>query len=377
METEFRHLSFDVIRYSMVWEGSSSVTSALQTTEEDELLIICSAGCNVLNMLLQPCKRVWAVDLNPLQIKLLELKVKVIMSFPYEVYSGLLGFDGALGMATASTLVLEHLDKEHRQLWAPIFAEHPEGLLLAGRLEKYICQFYYQLDDRQKELMNALFEATDLDQQNTIFSQLQSTNFEEIFVEYFSRQQLSHGRDPALFKYTQEAGGDRFYERLCEYLSSHLLGDSYISRFFFYGPAGMPQHLRPPCYQMQHYEQLGQQFHRLELVVGEAIDFLESTEGANVNKASFSNIFEYASPEVFSKTVSALLQRPQLRFVYWNLLNNQGEKLRSLPSYQAEASLALSHEEDCFYFSGLHVFDNKMKSINPKNITHEQVFISR
>jgi len=183
METEFRHLSFDVIRYSMVWEGSSSVTSALQTTEEDELLIICSAGCNVLNMLLQPCKRVWAVDLNPLQIKLLELKVKVIMSFPYEVYSGLLGFDGALRMATASTLVLEHLDKEHRQLWAPIFAEH----------------------------------------------------------------QLSHGRDPALFKYTQEAGGDRFYERLCEYLSSHLLGDSYISRFFFYGPAGMPQHLRPPC----------------------------------------------------------------------------------------------------------------------------------
>ncbi len=357
METEFSKLSFDQIRYSMVWEGAASVVNALRPTADDEVLVICSGGCNVLNALLQPCRRVWAVDLNPLQIELLRLKVKVIRECPYEVYSGLLGFDGAVGMARASTRVLGGLDDEQRALWAPIFAEHPAGLLLAGRLEQYICQFYRTLSERQRAQMDALFDAKTIARQQEIWKQLQTTDFEEVFVEYFSRQQLSNGRDPALFKYTQETGGDRFYERLSAYLESHLLGDSFISRFFFYGPADMPQHLRPPCYRAEHYERLGRQFHKLECVVGEAIDFIESAAGAHVTKASLSNIFEYTSSAVFAETVSGLLQRPDMRFVYWNLLVDQGAALQALPSYLADRSAELSAQEDCFYFDALHVFD--------------------
>ena len=364
METEFSKLSFDQIRYAMVWEGAASVVNALQPTEADEVLVICSGGCNVLNMLLQPCKRVWAVDLNPMQINLLELKVKVIDQFPYEVYSGLLGFEGVAGMARASEVVLQSLDEADRNLWAPIFAKHPAGLLLAGRLEQYICQFYLTLSEQQRAQMDALFDAKSIAEQRDVFTQLKSTGFEAVFVEYFSRQQLSNGRDPALFKYTQETGGDRFYEMLCEYLESHLLGDSFISRFFFYGPANMPQHLRPPCYQAAYYEQLGQQLGKLELVVGEAIDFIESAAGAQVTKASLSNIFEYTSPAVFTETVAGLLQRPDMRFVYWNLLNNQGEPLQALPSYQADRSAALSAREDCFYFDALHVFDTARVTAN-------------
>ncbi len=360
METEFSQLAFDQIRYSMVWEGASSVVNALQSTEDDELLIICSGGCNVLNTLLQPCKRVWAVDINPMQIKLLELKRFVISSFPYEVYSGLLGFEGLAGMESSSQQVLSALTETDRSFWAPIFEEHTYGLLLAGRLENYICQFYLNLNQAQKLLMEALFEATTLSLQEDIFIQLKETGFEDIFVQYFSRQNLSKGRDPALFKYTEEAGGEQFYKRLCTYLKHHLLGDSYISRFFFFGPANMPQRLRPPCYQRQHYGNLKKYFHKLELVVGEAIDFLESPAGAKVGKASLSNIFEYTSAQVFETTVSALLQRPKLRFVYWNLLNDQGGKLRSLPAYQSSLSKQLSEDEDCFYFDALHVFDNSI-----------------
>ena len=356
METEFRYLSFDRIRYSMVWEGQSSVLGALQTQEEDEVLIICSGGCNVLNQLLTPCAMVWAVDLNPLQIRLLELKIKVIQEFPYPVYSGLLGFDGVKGMTEASKVVLPTLSVEDRLFWQPIFEANPEGLLLAGKLEAYICEFYRQLSDEQQLLMDRLFEARSLDEQAAHFQKLRLTNFEEIFVEYFSRQQLSNGRDPRLFRYTQDPGGERFFERLTRYLTKHLLGDSYISRFFFYGPENMPQYLRPSCYQEQHYAHLGRQFHRLRMHIGEAIDFLNSPEGSKVTKASLSNIFEYTSPEIFKETVEALLQRPNLRFVYWNLLNKQGHSTHSEPSYLKDLSNLLSEQEDCFYFDALHVF---------------------
>ncbi len=364
MQTEFANLSFDQIRYSMVWEGASSVVNALQPTADDEVLVICSAGCNVLNMLLQPCKKVWAVDLNPMQIKLLELKVRVMNTFPYEVYSGLLGFEGRAGMARASQDVLQDLGAEDRAYWSSVFEQYPAGFLMAGRLEQYICQFYLTLSVRQRAQMDALFDAKTIAEQKEVFEQLQTTNFEAVFVEYFSRKQLSNGRDPALFKYTQETGGDRFFERLSKYLESHLLGDSFISRFFFYGPANMPQHLRPPCYQAANYERLKQQFHKLETVIGEAIDFLESEAGADVVKASLSNIFEYTSPAVFAETVSGLLQRPEMRFVYWNLLVDQGKSLQALPSYVPDRSRELSAQEDCFYFEALHVFDTAKVTVN-------------
>lgn len=359
METEFRYLSFDQIRYSMVWEGQSSLLGALEPQPGDELLVICSGGCNVLNTLLSEADKVWAVDLNPLQIRLLNLKCRVIERFPYEVFSGLMGFDGEAGMATAARQVLADLPTEDQSFWEPLFEQYPQGLLLAGRLEAYICQFYTRLAPHQQALMDALFAAHNLVEQASIFDQLQLTDFKDTFIAYFSRQQLSKGRDERLFKYTRDPGGERFYERLCRYLQQHLLGESYISRFFFYGPAGMPMHLRPSCYQAQNHQRLRSQLHRLHRHNGEAIDFLNSEAGSRVTKASLSNIFEYTSPEIFAQTVHQLLQRPQLRFVYWNLLNNQGEDLLHLPSYQEAKSAALSAREDCFYFDALHVFETQ------------------
>lgn len=357
METEFRYLPFDQIRYSMVWEGQSSLYQALEPQPGDELLVICSGGCNVLNTLLTPAEKVWAVDLNPLQIKLLDLKCRVIERFPYDVFSGLMGFDGEAGMASAAKQVLADLSENDRQFWEPLFVQYPQGLLLAGRLEAYICQFYTRLSSLEQGLMDALFAAQRLEDQADIFGQLQQTDFKTTFIEYFSRQQLSKGRDERLFKYTRDPGGERFYERLCRYLQQHLLGESYISRFFFYGPADMPMHLRPACYQAQNHSLLRQSFGRLQRHTGEAIDFLNSEAGSRVTKASLSNIFEYTSPEVFAQTVHQLLQRPQLRFVYWNLLNNQGKDLLRLPSYLARQSALLSAREDCFYFDALHVFE--------------------
>lgn len=359
METEFKHLSFDQIRYSMVWEGAASLVKGLQPDAHDHLLIITSAGCNVLNMLLEDCASVTAIDLNPLQNKLLVLKGMLIRDFPYEVYAGLLGFDGEAGMKKAVEAVLPVLSAPDRSFWQPIFEANSRGLLLAGRLETYINNFRHQLSEEQQRLMQGVFEAKDLQDQTVLFEKVLQTDFRTRFVAYFDRQQLSKGRDPRLFRFTKDPGGESFFFRLQRYMKQHLLRDSFISHFFFFGPAHIPMELRPPAYQIQNYRQLATAWSKLQVHTGEAIDFLFSEAGKHITKASLSNIFEYTSPEIFEQTVGVLLQNRQqpITFMYWNLLNDQGGNLLKLPAHQTLRSQQLSAEEDCFYFDSVHLFN--------------------
>ncbi|PIH04228.1 hypothetical protein CS542_01275 [Pedobacter sp. IW39] len=74
MNSEFYNLDLDRIRYSLVWEDSQTFTDRLRSGTNDHLLVITSAGCNALNMLLKDPASVTAADLNPVQNKLLLLK---------------------------------------------------------------------------------------------------------------------------------------------------------------------------------------------------------------------------------------------------------------------------------------------------------------
>ncbi len=359
METEFKYVPFDAIRYSMVWEGADTLVKGLEPVEGDHLLVITSGGCNVLNMLLEDNASVTAVDLNPLQNSLLLLKIHIIHHHPYSVYSALLGFEGPEEVESACAAVIETLPEDQKKFWSGVFQQYPEGLLLAGKLEMYITAFHRQLNTVQQELMNTLFQCTNLADQADCFRELEKTDFKSRFIDYFDSKQLSKGRDPRLFKYTSDPGGLSFYTRLQNFLKSHLLSGSFISRFFFYGPAQMPQALRPACYRKESYGSLADSIQKLQVHTGEAIDFLCSDAGAKVNKASLSNIFEYTSPEIFEDTVGELLDLREhpLRFMYWNLLNNQGGKLKKLSAYRKFKSQKLTEAEDCFYFDSVNLFE--------------------
>ncbi len=235
METEFKYVPFDMIRYSMVWEGAETLVKGLQPKAGDHLLVITSGGCNVLNMLLEENTSVTAVDLNPLQNKLLLLKGHVIHRHDYSVFSALLGFEGREAVGKAAEAVIDTLPIALKEFWSSVFEQFPQGLLLAGKLETYITAFHMELNTEQQELMHRLFECENHADQSRCFEALQKTDFKDRFIAYFDSKELSKGRDPRLFKYTTDPGGLSFYLRLKQFLKSHLLSGSFISRFFFYG----------------------------------------------------------------------------------------------------------------------------------------------
>lgn len=62
----------------MVQEDPRIDSDILDINESDRLLMLTSAGCNVLHMLLQGPEQIVATDLNPRQNALLELKLACI-----------------------------------------------------------------------------------------------------------------------------------------------------------------------------------------------------------------------------------------------------------------------------------------------------------
>lgn len=79
-----KHLQFgSEYIYAFTWEDSRMDSRLLKITSDDVILAITSAGDNILSYALERPKRIHAVDLNPNQNHLLELKVAAFRSLEY------------------------------------------------------------------------------------------------------------------------------------------------------------------------------------------------------------------------------------------------------------------------------------------------------
>ena len=79
-----KHTQFkDEYIYAFTWEDSRVDARLLKVNSNDVIFAICSAGDNILSLALEQPKRIHAVDLNPNQNHLLELKVAAFTALGY------------------------------------------------------------------------------------------------------------------------------------------------------------------------------------------------------------------------------------------------------------------------------------------------------
>ena len=91
-DTLKKHLQFgNEYLYAFTWEDSRVDHRLLKLTSKDVVLAITSAGDNILSYALSTPARIHAVDLNPNQNHLLELKVAAFTALPYADFWKLFG----------------------------------------------------------------------------------------------------------------------------------------------------------------------------------------------------------------------------------------------------------------------------------------------
>lgn len=70
--------------YSLSWEDPREDDKFLNITKDDTVLTLTSGGCNALDLVYQGARQVVAVDINPAQSYLLELKRVAVVRLPFE-----------------------------------------------------------------------------------------------------------------------------------------------------------------------------------------------------------------------------------------------------------------------------------------------------
>ncbi|MDR0869221.1 MAG: BtaA family protein [Planctomycetaceae bacterium] len=87
----FRIVHGNNLVYNTCWEDPRIDKQVLDLTPDDNLLVITSAGCNALSYALTGLNHVYAVDMNPRQNALLELKIAAVKNLDYETFFQLFG----------------------------------------------------------------------------------------------------------------------------------------------------------------------------------------------------------------------------------------------------------------------------------------------
>jgi S-adenosylmethionine-diacylglycerol 3-amino-3-carboxypropyl transferase len=121
MGESWKHWLFNLVYrnnliYNQCWEDPAVDRKALGLGSEDRVLVITSAGCNALDYALLGA-RVLAVDANPRQNHLLELKLAGIRTLDYEAFFTLFGRGGGPETQQLYNVLRGDLPTEARVFW--------------------------------------------------------------------------------------------------------------------------------------------------------------------------------------------------------------------------------------------------------------------
>lgn len=163
--------------YNTCWEDPRLDREALRLAGDDNVLVITSAGCNALDYALDEPQSVHAVDMNPRQNALLELKQAGIRSLEYEDFFQLFGHGHwpAVRSAYASVLrdQLTPWSQEYWDKWLRFFYEPQRPFYFRGTSGWFARTINWYIDRviRVRPIIEQLLNADSVAEQRKIYDE--------------------------------------------------------------------------------------------------------------------------------------------------------------------------------------------------------------
>lgn len=358
---------FKGLRYSRVWEDPAVAVAALAPGPDDDILAVCSAGCNVLALVLAGAGRVRAVDLNGCQLAMAELVIAAAATLDLDGYRTLLGMAGPQAADSGERLPLygivrPRLGEAARAVWDSRTDDIEFGLVHAGRLERYLRGFRAVLPGDVDDLVAAVVAAPTLDAQAPLVDMLLADgHLRKAALDHYSTERLAAGgRHARQYRHVDvDDTAAQFFDRLAAMMRrSHVATNAYLRLFL---DATYPRddvHL-PPHLTAAGHAGLGRAADRVELVQADLSDVLRASPPGGLSGLYLSDMPEYHTPADVEALLglAATRVRPGGRVLWWSLLVP-----RPLPAALADrlvdrAHLAADlHEADrVFFYRSVHV----------------------
>ena len=163
--------------YNTCWEDPAVDRQALQLGPQDSVLVIASAGCNALDYALQGPLRIHAVDANPRQTALLELKLAGIRMLEFDDFFRIFGDGYHAGFRELYRRRLRgELSDFARTYWDRYcnWFTSRHGSFYYHGLAGFVARgfsTYFRLRPQLAEDIRELLSCTDLDAQRSVYDE--------------------------------------------------------------------------------------------------------------------------------------------------------------------------------------------------------------
>lgn len=251
--------------YNTCWEDPRLDRVAMQLSAQDTVLVITSAGCNALDYALEGPAQVHAVDMNPRQNALLELKLAAIRGLDYEDFYSFFGngYHPRAKQIYAQQLRLQ-LSPWAADYWdrfIRFFSNPRRPFYFRGTSGAFARMINFYIDHviHARATVNRLLSTTNLDEQKRLYREQLKDRFWSRSMRFFL------GRDTTLsllgvpraqrdqVEKDYEGGIVKFMEDCLDAVFGELsLVDNYFWRVYItgkYQPNCCPEYLRPDNYQ--------------------------------------------------------------------------------------------------------------------------------
>jgi S-adenosylmethionine-diacylglycerol 3-amino-3-carboxypropyl transferase len=317
---------FGQLLFAQCWEDPALDAEALRVRRDDVVLSVTSGGCNTLALALRGARHTFAVDMNPAQSALLELKVAGVKMLRHGEYLELLGARPSRRRAALYGRARQALRPNVRAYWDGRRDWLRSGVLHAGRYERYLGLFRLFLRTVQGEgRIRQLFEGRSFEERHRFYEREWNTAAWRLFFRvFFSRVALgSRGLDPAFFTYVDGVPdfGAHFLERAHHALVELPPAENYFLAQICLGHY-RDERAVPPYLLAENYPALREAVERIEIVTEELGAFLRRLPTDAVDAFNYSNVFEWVPPGVFEAMLREThrVARPGARLCYRNLL---------------------------------------------------------
>jgi len=215
----------------------------MKLTKDDNIVVITSAGCNVLTYAIAGPNHIYSIDRNPCQNALLELKIAAIKQFDYETFWKMFGEGRLPGFSDKYYPQLrEHLSSSARTFWDSN-SNYFDGKGFrnsfyyhgcSGFLAWIVMRVYCRMIPGLVTALQTMFTAKSMEEQRKIFkvvdSKLWSPFFERVISSPLALSFMNGVPKPQQKLLEKEGGVSVFLRRVFEW----LMTESFLRENYFY-----------------------------------------------------------------------------------------------------------------------------------------------
>lgn len=265
LDLGFHSIHQNNLVYVTCWEDPRLDRIAMKLSSDDTVLVLTSGGCNALDYALDAPEHVYAVDVNPRQNALLELKIAGIKELDHHTFFQLFGEGHLSNFKEVYQQLRDHLSPFSQQYWdkngVRYFASKSSFFFngTTGSFARLI-NFYIDYLVKLRDNFNTLFKVNTIEEQHRIYYEQIDDKFWKKYIHYLMDSNLTLwmlGVPPEQRKQMElylENGVAGFVEDCCRQVFGEIpIWENYFWRVFLegkYSPDCCPEYLKPENFQL-------------------------------------------------------------------------------------------------------------------------------